>query len=120
MLFQLTMFPSGSKRKGVSVSEHVAKVIDIIDKSGLPYKLTPMATCIEGNWEEKLSRDATVKPVLELLQIKVDIPDAEFCACDLFVIQAGQGVADLQFGHQCVGQQRNQTQRQGDCQGRLK
>lgn len=52
MIFQLTMFPSGSKRKGVSVSEHVAKVIDIIDKSGLPYVLTPMATCIEGSWED--------------------------------------------------------------------
>ena len=52
MLFQLTMFPTGSKRKGVSVSEHVAKVIDVIDKSGLPYKLTPMATCIEGSWDQ--------------------------------------------------------------------
>ena len=52
MLFQLTMFPSGSKRKSVSVSEHVAKVINLIDKSGLSYKLTPMATCIEGEWNE--------------------------------------------------------------------
>ena len=52
MLFQLTMFPSGSKRKSASVSEHVAKVINIIDKSGLPYKLTPMATCIEGSWDQ--------------------------------------------------------------------
>ena len=52
MLFQLTMFPTGSIRKDVSVSEHVAKVIDVIDKSGLSYKLTPMATCIEGSWDE--------------------------------------------------------------------
>jgi len=29
--------------------------------------------CIEGNWEEKLSRDATVKPVLELLEINAGI-----------------------------------------------
>lgn len=29
--------------------------------------------CIEGNWEEKLSRDATVKPVLELLQINAGV-----------------------------------------------
>lgn len=55
MLFQLTMFPSGSKRKSASVSEHVAKVIDVIDKSGLPYKLTPMATCIEGSWDEVMA-----------------------------------------------------------------
>ena len=52
MLFQLTMFPTGGKRRGVSVSEHVSKVIDVIDKSGLPYKLTPMATCIEGSWDQ--------------------------------------------------------------------
>lgn len=55
MLFQLTMFPSGQKRKTASVSEHVAKVIDIIDKSGLPYKMTPMATCIEGNWDDVIN-----------------------------------------------------------------
>ncbi len=55
MLFQLTMFPSGSKRKSASVSEHVAKVINIIDKSGLTYKLTPMATCIEGEWNEVMA-----------------------------------------------------------------
>jgi hypothetical protein len=29
--------------------------------------------CIEGNWEEKLSRQATVKPVLELLQINAGV-----------------------------------------------
>ena len=52
MLFQVTMFPSGSKRKSASVSEHVAKVINLIDKSGLSYKLNPMATCIEGEWNE--------------------------------------------------------------------
>ena len=55
MLFQVTMFPSGSKRKSASVSEDVAKVIDIIDKSGLSYKLTPMATCIEGEWNEVMA-----------------------------------------------------------------
>jgi uncharacterized protein (TIGR00106 family) len=53
MLFQLTMFPTG--RKGESVSGEVAKVIDIIDRSGLPYRLTPMATCIEGGWDEVMS-----------------------------------------------------------------
>ena len=49
MLFSLSMFPTS---KGtVSVSEDVAKVVDIIDKSGLPYKLTSMSTIIEGEWE---------------------------------------------------------------------
>lgn len=55
MLFQLTMFPTGSKRKSASISEDVAKVIDVIDKSGLSYKLTPMATCIEGEWNQVMT-----------------------------------------------------------------
>lgn len=49
MLFQLSMFPTG--RGSTSVSKDVAKVIDIIDKSGLPYKSTAMSTLIEGEWE---------------------------------------------------------------------
>lgn len=53
MLFQLTMFPTG-KRKS-SVSAEVAKVIDLIDKSGLPYKLGPMSTAIEGEWTEVMT-----------------------------------------------------------------
>ncbi|MFQ6009090.1 MAG: thiamine-binding protein, partial [Candidatus Zixiibacteriota bacterium] len=38
MLFSLSMFPTS--KETASVSEDVAKVVDIIDKSGLPYKLT--------------------------------------------------------------------------------
>ena len=49
MLVQLTMFPS--VRKSESVSSEVAKVINIIDRSGLPYKVGPMSTTIEGSWE---------------------------------------------------------------------
>jgi uncharacterized protein (TIGR00106 family) len=49
MLFSLAMFPTS---KGTtSVSADVAKVIDIIDKSGLPYKTSAMSTVIEGDWE---------------------------------------------------------------------
>ena len=50
MLVQLTMFPTDNRSD--SASADVAKVIDIIDKSGLPYKLTAMATIIEGEWSE--------------------------------------------------------------------
>ncbi len=49
MLFQLTMFPTD--KRSDSVSADVAKVIDLIDRSGLPYRLTAMATIIEGEWE---------------------------------------------------------------------
>lgn len=38
--------------KGVSVSEFVARAVDIVDRSGLPYKLGPLGTCIEGEWSE--------------------------------------------------------------------
>jgi len=48
MLVQVTMFPTG--RRSDSVSADVAKVIDIIDRSNLPYKVTAMATIIEGEW----------------------------------------------------------------------
>jgi len=50
MLVQVAMFPLD--KAGTSVSADVAEVIDIIDRSGLPYKLTPMATVIEGEWDE--------------------------------------------------------------------
>ena len=49
MLVQLTMFPTD--KAGQSASADVAKVIDIIDRSGLPYKLNAMSTVIEGSWE---------------------------------------------------------------------
>ncbi len=48
MLFQLTMFPTDRKR--ISSSADVAKVIDLIDRSGLPYRLNAMSTIIEGDW----------------------------------------------------------------------
>lgn len=41
--------------KGISVSPYVARAIDIIDRSGLPYKLGPLGTCIEGEWAEVMS-----------------------------------------------------------------
>jgi uncharacterized protein (TIGR00106 family) len=41
--------------KGVSVSPYVARAIDIIDKSGLPYKLGPLGTCIEGEWPDVMA-----------------------------------------------------------------
>jgi uncharacterized protein (TIGR00106 family) len=49
LLCELTMFPTD---KGVSVSPYVARILAIIDASGLAYQLTPMATILEGSWEE--------------------------------------------------------------------
>src|SRR5579862_2925018 len=36
--------------KGESVGPYVARCLDIVDRSGLPYKLGPLGTCIEGEW----------------------------------------------------------------------
>lgn len=48
MLFQVTMFPTDNRRQ--SISADVSKVINIIDRSGLPYKTSAMSTAIEGDW----------------------------------------------------------------------
>jgi uncharacterized protein (TIGR00106 family) len=37
--------------KGESVGKYVARCLDLVDKSGLPYKLGPLGTCVEGEWE---------------------------------------------------------------------
>ncbi len=46
----VSMTPLG---KGESVSQYVAKVVDIVDRSGLDYVLTPMGTIVEGeDWDQ--------------------------------------------------------------------
>jgi uncharacterized protein (TIGR00106 family) len=34
------------------LSDELAEVLKLIDSAGLPYQLTPTATCIEGDWNE--------------------------------------------------------------------
>ena len=41
--------------KGASLSKYVARSLDIIDRSGIPYRLNPMGTVIEGTWDEVLA-----------------------------------------------------------------
>ena len=47
VLLEFSMAPMG---QGESVSAHVARILDVIDKSGVPYQLTPMGTILEGDW----------------------------------------------------------------------
>ena len=49
VLLEFSMSPFG---KGESLSKYVARSLDIIDRSGLPYQLTPMGTILEGEWHE--------------------------------------------------------------------
>jgi len=52
MLAEFAIFPISS---GESASGAVAEILDIIDRSGLPYRLTPMATIVEGEWDEVMA-----------------------------------------------------------------
>ena len=45
VLVEFAMFPTD---KGESKSAFVARVLDIVDRSGLDYTFTPMGTIIEG------------------------------------------------------------------------
>jgi uncharacterized protein (TIGR00106 family) len=63
VLLEFSMSPFG---KGESVSKYVSRSIDIIDKSGLAYKLNPMGTCIEGSWDEVM---AVVKQCHDLMSL---------------------------------------------------
>jgi uncharacterized protein (TIGR00106 family) len=49
VLLEFSMTPLD---KGESVSEQVSRSLEIIDKSGLPYKLNPMGTVVEGEFDE--------------------------------------------------------------------
>ncbi len=49
VLLEFSMSPFD---KGASLGEYVARSLDIIDKSGLPYRLNPMGTVLEGEWDE--------------------------------------------------------------------
>ena len=49
LLLEFSMTPLD---KGESVSKYVSRSLDIIDKSGLSYKLNPMGTVLEGEWDE--------------------------------------------------------------------
>ena len=52
VLAEFTMFPTD---KGESVSAYVAPILDVIDRSGITYQLTPMSTILEGSWKEVMS-----------------------------------------------------------------
>ncbi len=51
VLLEFSMSPLG---EGESVSDYVARSLQIIDESGLPYELHAMGTIIEGEVEEVL------------------------------------------------------------------
>jgi len=49
MLAEFSIVPIGA---GASTSSEVAKVLKLVDESGLSYRLNPMGTVVEGEWPE--------------------------------------------------------------------
>ena len=49
ILLEFSMSPMD---KGESVSEQVSRSLKIIDESGVPYRLNPMGTVLEGEFDE--------------------------------------------------------------------
>jgi len=64
--------------KGPRFSQYVAGILDIVDESGLNYRLNPMGTVVEGPWDELLHLIDTCFKSLEKqsdrisLQVKFD------------------------------------------------
>jgi uncharacterized protein (TIGR00106 family) len=52
MLVELSVIPVGTDK---SLSDEIAKVLKVVDASGLPYRFTPAGTCIEGDWDEVMA-----------------------------------------------------------------
>ncbi len=75
VLLEFSMTPSSQEE---SKSPFVARILDVIDKSGLPYQLTPMGTIIEGDWAEVMAVVTDCFKALEVdcprisSQIKID------------------------------------------------
>ena len=51
VLMEFSMTPLD---KGASVSTYVARCVDIVDRSGLDYRLNPMGTIVEGPIDQVL------------------------------------------------------------------
>jgi len=77
LLCELTVIPLGTD---VHISDELARVLELVDASGLAYQLGPAGTCIEGSWEELLplvrachdrARESS-KHVITILKIEDD------------------------------------------------
>jgi uncharacterized protein (TIGR00106 family) len=67
--------------KGSSVGEYVARCLDIVDRSGLAYRLNPMGTVVEGPFDEVLGLIAkchkAVRADCERVSTLIKIDDRE-------------------------------------------
>ena len=63
ILLEFSMSPMD---KGESVSEQVSRSLKIIDDSGVPYRLNPMGTVLEGEFDEVMG---VVKQCYEVMRV---------------------------------------------------
>ncbi|RPI79824.1 MAG: MTH1187 family thiamine-binding protein [Desulfobacteraceae bacterium] len=75
-LMEFSMIPLD---KGAHFSVYVARVLKIVDQSGLAYRLNPMGTVVEGEWPQLLDLLTQCMQDLEKdserisLQVKFDV-----------------------------------------------
>ena len=65
MLFEISVIPLGGD---IHLSDELAGVLSVVDRSGLPYQLGPGSTCIEGEWDEAMAlidKSIEQKPMLK-------------------------------------------------------
>lgn len=53
MIAEFSVFPMGGK--GTGMSGPLARVLRVVDDSGLDYRLGPMCTVVEGGWDEVMA-----------------------------------------------------------------
>ncbi len=59
--------------KGSSMGTYVAGVLSVVDESGLDYRLNPMGTVVEGEWDELLEPLTRCFRVLEKASDRISI-----------------------------------------------
>ncbi len=69
-LMEFSMIPLD---KGDSFSKYVSATLDIIDKSGLDYRLTPMGTVVEGEWDDLMTLLSSCFKALEEISDRISI-----------------------------------------------
>jgi uncharacterized protein (TIGR00106 family) len=74
VLLDFSMAPMG---KGESVAPYVARCLEIVAASGLPYRLHAMGTTLEGEWDAVF---AVVQRCFEALR-----PDCDRISCSIKV-----------------------------------
>ncbi len=94
MIVQFTLTPIGTKSE--SLSDILSKALSPIAESGLPYKVGPMGTAVEGDWKQVMDLiDRCRKACLdqcERVSIAITVDDRKNAAPD----RIGGKVASLE------------------------